>query len=82
MPVRSATLEIHESGDDVLVHDLNRKKIHVLNATAGKVLRACDGRTSAETVMRSLDPGHGEEVARDLVNVLAEFTRLGLISGT
>jgi NAD(P)-dependent dehydrogenase (short-subunit alcohol dehydrogenase family) len=79
MPVCVPSLEVRESGDDVLVHDRVHSKIHVLNSTAAAVLRACDGRTHVEALAQSLDAERTEQVRRDIERVLADFASLGLI---
>lgn len=78
MPDRKMALEIQQSGDDVLVHDIANAKIHVLNRTAGTVLAACDGRTPMETLLRRLGSSSAS-VRADVESVLAQFASLGLI---
>lgn len=80
MPACNVALEIQESGDDVLVHDRDSRKIHVLNRTAAAVLRACDGQTAIDEVIRRLDAPHPDAARRDIVRVLADFASLGLLS--
>lgn len=79
LPARTPHLEIHDSGDDVLVHDRARSKIHVLNRSAAQVLRACDGSTHIETLARTVNGEHPHEVIRDIQRVLRDFASLGLI---
>jgi hypothetical protein len=79
MPFMAQSLEIQDAGEDVLVHDTSRKTIHVLNQTAGAVLRACDGKTPLRSLAERLDAARADEVERDIVRVLEEFNQLGLI---
>lgn len=79
MPAHKASLEILQSGSEVLVHDISRSKIHVLNASAGTVLRACDGQTALDNVVRLLDPQAPTHVLEAVTRTLAEFAALGLI---
>jgi hypothetical protein len=82
MPAAATSLEIQESGDDVLVHDRARAKIHVLNAAAGRVLRACDGKTTVESVAREIGRGHRDRTLAAVERILAEFSDLGLIDAS
>jgi hypothetical protein len=79
MPLMAQSLEIQDAGDDVLVHDRERGKIHVLNYTAGVVLRACDGQTPVRTIAERFDVTRADEIERDIVSVIGEFTKLGLV---
>jgi hypothetical protein len=79
MPARKTALELQDSGDDTLVHDRESRKIHVLNRSAAIVLRACDGRTPVETVVRALDPRASQSARADIQQVLTDFAALGLI---
>jgi hypothetical protein len=79
MPLMVQTLEIQDAGEDVLVHDRTRGKIHVLNQTAGVVLRACDGKTPLRSIAERFDASRADEIERDIKSVIAEFSKLGLI---
>lgn len=79
MPLMVDSLEIQDAGEDVLVHDRAQKKIHVLNQTAGVVLRACDGTTPLRILAERFDAARANEIERDIACVLQEFKRLGLI---
>ena len=78
MPVAAEWLEYEESGDDVLVHDRQRQKIHVLNRSAAAILRACDGQTTVDTVAASMGAPQGYDVRSDIASMLAAFAQLGL----
>jgi len=82
-PVLNPAVELRDVGDEVLVHDMQRDQIHVLNATAGWVLRACDGRQSLEDISRALAGLTDEEVARvadDVARIVGEFGKLGVVT--
>lgn len=73
-------MEVVEAGGDVLVHDLVHHKIHILNATAAKVLQACDGRTSVVEIAQHIAPEFVARATADVSGILEEFRRLGLLS--
>lgn len=78
-PLRSGTLKTQQAGRDVLVHDPDRGKIHVLNATAAKVLEACDGATGVHEIAQRIAPENQTEAAQDIERIVEEFRRLGLL---
>jgi len=80
LPVMSDTLEFHTSGDDVLVHDMKNRKIHVLNASAVTVLRLCDGSHDERTIAARLFDANDERVVADVRGILEQFQSLGLLS--
>jgi len=81
-PMRRPGLEIRTVGTEVLVHDPDRGKVHVLNASGGKVIELCDGtRTVAEVAVYlagvySIDIGRAQS---DVKRVLGEFEALGIV---
>ncbi len=82
-PVRKTTVELRDVGDEVLVHDMQRDQIHVLNATAGWVLRACDGQRSLDEITEALAELTSEERKRvygDVAKIVGEFDRLGVVA--
>lgn len=79
MPLLTPAIQIQDAGDDVLVHDPVRHKVHVLNQTAGAVLRGCDGKTPVRSVAEGFDVSRADEIERDIVNVIREFAQLGLV---
>jgi PqqD family protein of HPr-rel-A system len=81
-PKQIPGLEISVAGDEMLVHDPSNGKVHVLNATAGKVLELCDGsRTVAEIAVAVANAFmvDTERVRPDVDSILEDFTKLGLL---
>jgi PqqD family protein of HPr-rel-A system len=75
-------LEYRTAGNDVIVHDPLTERVHVLNATAAYILRACDGKRSAAAIAHELSARTGVSSARTLPDVeraLAQFSELHLI---
>jgi PqqD family protein of HPr-rel-A system len=82
LPAAVEPLEVRRAGNDVFVHDVSAGKIHVLNATAAKVLEACDGSMILESLVQSLCAQTGaprERVEADVRSVLERFASLGLV---
>jgi|SRR5271166_4999565 len=79
-------IEAHELFDEVLLYIPDREMALSLNRSASAIWRLCDGHTSAaEIAVRILatlgmeDPGTLEQLQRDVVAALYEFSRQGII---
>ena len=76
-------LEIRLIGGEWLVHDLTNGKVHVLNGTAAKILKLCDGSRSCEDIAKLIsDETHAElkQVADDVEAIIRRYSELGLVS--
>jgi hypothetical protein len=81
-PRAAAGLEIRAAGGEQLVHDPITGSVHVLNATAGRVLSQCDGLTTLAQMVDELVAATNVDAARaarDVISVCADFRRKGLI---
>jgi PqqD family protein of HPr-rel-A system len=81
-PKQTPGLEVRTAGDEVLVHDAKQGKVHVLNATAGKILQLCDGSRTVEEIAVALANAFltdTERVRPDVDAALVEFRGLGLL---
>jgi hypothetical protein len=64
---RVEALVIEELDGETLVYDLQRDEAHCLNATAARVWRYCDGRTSVHQLAARLGRELGEPIHDDVV---------------
>src|SRR5262245_58695088 len=71
---RSDDLVVEEIGDELLIADRANNRAHSLNALAAKVWRACDGETTTDQLVETLD-ADPEAVA----HALAELSDCGLL---
>jgi len=81
-PKQVAGLEISIAGDEMLVHDASNGKVHVLNATAGKVLELCDGNRTVSEIAVGVANAFmvdTDRVRPDIDAILSDFTNLGLL---
>jgi GNAT superfamily N-acetyltransferase len=81
-PLAAPGLDIRPAGGEVLVHDAATGQIHVLNATAGRVLARCDGATTLAQIVAELVAATGVDAnraARDVIAVCADFRGKGII---
>ena len=75
-------LEMRAVGEEWLVHDPVHEKVHVLNSTAAKILRMCDGAHGAKGIAEDVSAETGADKAQVLedVNVmLKQFRQIGLL---
>lgn len=80
--LRIENLELQEAGRDLLVHDVANRRIHVLNASAGTILKLCDGTRDAAAIVDALALNASVDrtvVECDVDRVLEDFERLGLL---
>jgi hypothetical protein len=81
-PARTTELEIRDVDNQVLVHDAAHDKVHVLNRTAGIVLKMCDGTRSSAEIAHVLSDATGTDISvviRDVDAIVRDFTTLQLV---
>ena len=82
LPRRKVNLEIRTVGSEVLVHDTELGKVHVLNYTAGETLSLCDGSHSISDLARVLAKSFGVDattIESDVADVVRSFSDLQLL---
>lgn len=79
-PKAIADLEFQNAGEEVLVHDGTRRKIHVLNESAARILLACDGSRDVGMLARTLTDEVDERVYDEVASLIATFRELGLVA--
>ena len=82
-PRCTPNLEMRTAGGELLVHEPNTGHIHVLNATAGLVLKRCDGSTTLAHIVDDIVAVTNAEIALvelDVARICADFRRKHLIS--
>ena len=52
---RKANLVVREMPDELLVYDLERDRVHVLNQSAAFIWRRCNGRRTVDDVARAME---------------------------
>jgi len=82
-PTAVPHLQIKEIDQQVLVHDARSDMIHVLNPTAGYILRLADGTRETEEIARLFAENSAidiDQANQDVQSIIAEFQRLEIIS--
>lgn len=72
---RQEGLLVHDVGDEVLVYDQERDRIHSLNQTTKVIWRQCDGQTSITDMAALLAQELGLPTDEDLVRLALEQLR-------
>lgn len=83
VPQRSKELEIRTVGNEAIVHDVRRQKVHVLNKTAGRILNLCDGTASVAAIAGVIgveSNADAEAVMADVQRIVERFAELELVS--
>ena len=68
--------------DDVVILDRRRGYVHQLNATAGHIWNACDGRHSVDQIAASLRASFTDapqDLHDTVIRTLSDFEKLGLL---
>src|SRR5919202_5011479 len=71
---REDGLVVERVGEELLVYDLDRDRVHCLNETAGFVFERCDGEHSVAQLGELLSETYGHQVGGDVVRLT--LTRL------
>lgn len=69
-------------GTETLVHDTVHRKVHVLNASAARILELCDGKRDVETITGAISAETGaphDRVRADIERALGIFRDLRLL---
>jgi hypothetical protein len=72
----AGALDYRIAGNDVVVHDPEHERVHVLNKVAAFILQSCDGRHSAQGIADELSTHTGAPRARILADVERTLTEL------
>ncbi len=81
-PIAIDGLEVRRTGLDVIVHDPQHEKIHILNRSAGAVLDLCDGEHDPAQIASLVRAGMDvpqERVLSDVLATLDTFRRLRFV---
>ena len=69
-------------GDEIVLYDRDRRRCHILNATAGAVWAFCDGATTRDDAVAELAAAFGADpaiVGPDVDRIVAELKQVGLL---
>lgn len=79
---RKKALIVEEVAGETVVYDETSHRAHCLNATAAKVWRLCDGRTSIDEITTAISAGMVSPVDSGVVRLaVCELGELGLLDG-
>lgn len=79
---RKTALIVEEVAGETVVYDETSHRAHCLNATAAKVWRLCDGRTSIDEIATAISAGMVSPVDSSVVRLaVCELGESGLLDG-
>jgi hypothetical protein len=82
LTARQDGLIIHEAGDELVIYDTKKHRIHRLNATVAFVWKRCNGRMSVEEITRSLQAERNSLIDEQVVwHALQKLDKVSLLNG-
>ncbi len=81
--IKKEDLLLDVVGDEVLLYNLEGRRVHCLNEPAFRIWKLCNGRRTVKEMATELETNLNPE-ARELVvrNVINEFSHLGLVEAS
>jgi hypothetical protein len=80
---RSEAITLNHMGNECILHDSGRKRVHVLNETALEILQLCDGATTVQSIVEKILAAHpsaqADVVRKDISETLHMFLSEHLI---
>lgn len=82
-PLRKSGVLARKVGDEWLLYDSEKSRVHVINASAERVWRLCDGSHPVTGICRHIQdacvvPGEAD-LAGDVAKILQEFSSLEIL---
>ncbi len=82
-PVRSSAVTLEPVGQEAILHDRERGRVHVVNASAARLWELCDGRATLDEIVAAFAAFYGarpDAVRADVEEALAGFRELGVVT--
>ncbi|HEV3407582.1 MAG TPA: PqqD family protein [Gaiellaceae bacterium] len=82
-PVRSAAVTLERVGQEAILHDRERGRVHVVNGSAAHLWELCDGRATLDEIVAAFAASYGappDAVRADVEGVVATFRDLGVLT--
>lgn len=82
-PARSAAVTLERVGQEAILHDRERGRVHVVNGSAAHLWELCDGRATLDEIVAAFAASYGaprDAVRADVEAVLATFRELGVVT--
>lgn len=81
-PVRCSAVTLERVGQEAILHDRERGRVHVVNGSAARLWELCDGRATVDEIVVAFANSYGappDAVRSDVENVVATFRELGVL---
>jgi hypothetical protein len=82
-PKKKQNLKVKVTGDEIIIYDMDLKKVHVVNEIAEKVLSFCDGTNSVEQISEHIKSEYetedGKDICNDITGIIEKFNEIELL---
>ncbi len=82
-PTRKNGIYAQQVGKEWMLYDNDKGAVHVINSAAEFIWRLCDGSNSIDKIkqelMNAYDISDGDDLNKDIDNILKEFDELGVL---
>lgn len=82
-PARSAAVTLERVGQEAILHDRERGRVHVVNSSAAQLWELCDGQATLDEIVTAFAASYGarpDAVRADVEGVFATFRHLGVVT--
>lgn len=82
-PVRSAAVTLERVGEEAILHDRERGRVHVVNGSAARLWELCDGQATLDEIVVAFAASYGaapNAVRSDVEAAVARFRDLGVVT--
>jgi PqqD family protein of HPr-rel-A system len=82
-PVRSSAVTLERVGQEAILHDRERGRVHVVNGSAARLWELCDGRATVDEIIAAFAASYGagpDAVRADVEAAVANFRELGVVT--
>ena len=85
-PIKKEGIYTRKLGDEWILYNAEKERMHILNSTAEYVWRMCDGSHDISAIEAKLreayNIGDDRQLENDVRQILEEFDQLGVIQGS
>ena len=82
-PARSSAVTLERVGQEAILHDRERGRVHVVNGSAARLWELCDGQATVEEIVFAFAASFGagpDAVRADVEAAVAQFRELGVVT--
>jgi hypothetical protein len=85
-PLKKENVYARKLGDEWILYDSERERVHILNSTAEYVWRMCDGSHDISAIKAKLREEYtisdDQQLENDVLQILEKFDQIGVLQGS